>query len=296
VKTEKQSLYILRFKDEGVIKVGLAGDPWLRIAALSTARFDLGASYLVQCRNQATVRTLERMLKTFFAEHQVMPGEKLSSGNTETFRALILPEMLQAIEKLSSTFPGSELKILPDLSSLVPAQAEKRKGLSRAECLARSKARHLEEAKCELLENEQRLEETAAILPKLSVQSIEIREDTPEKFRCQIELHKGQIALGLQLFRAPGGMRINGLLWGVDGVSYSEEKDTCDFSLWFDLKHHAQCRDESLIPNDIAERALALWRNFVAEWQAGAGSQRPIGDHSPEPEFTSLTDVHKSCT
>jgi hypothetical protein len=35
----KQSLYILAFKDEAVIKVGLAGDPWLRIASLGSARF-----------------------------------------------------------------------------------------------------------------------------------------------------------------------------------------------------------------------------------------------------------------
>jgi hypothetical protein len=36
----KQSLYILAFKDEAVIKVGLAIDPWLRIASLGSARFD----------------------------------------------------------------------------------------------------------------------------------------------------------------------------------------------------------------------------------------------------------------
>lgn len=69
---EKQSLYILAFKDEDVIKVGLAGDPWLRIAALGPARFDLGASYRVQCRNQSSVRTLERMLKTF-TDHRMAP-------------------------------------------------------------------------------------------------------------------------------------------------------------------------------------------------------------------------------
>jgi hypothetical protein len=61
----KQSLYILAFKDEAVIKVGLAIDPWLRIAALGSARFDLSASYLVQCRDKSAVRTLERMLKIF---------------------------------------------------------------------------------------------------------------------------------------------------------------------------------------------------------------------------------------
>jgi hypothetical protein len=62
------------------------------------------------------------MLKTFFAEHQVAPEKALSSGNTETFQASILPEMLQAIERLSSIFPGSELKIQPDLSSIVPVR------------------------------------------------------------------------------------------------------------------------------------------------------------------------------
>ena len=119
----KQSLYILAFKDEAVIKVGLAIDPWLRIAALGSARFDLGASYLVQCRDKSAVRTLERMLKTFFNDHRVTPEKELSSGNTETFHASILPEMLQAIEKLSSIFPGSELKIQSDLSSIAPVRA-----------------------------------------------------------------------------------------------------------------------------------------------------------------------------
>jgi len=61
----QQSLYILVFKNEPLIKVGLAGGPWLRIAALGADRFDLSASYLVQCRDQSGVRTLDRMLKNW---------------------------------------------------------------------------------------------------------------------------------------------------------------------------------------------------------------------------------------
>jgi hypothetical protein len=56
----KQSLYILAFKDEAMIKVGLAGDPWLRIASLGSARFDLSASYLIRCRDQSGVRVAGR--------------------------------------------------------------------------------------------------------------------------------------------------------------------------------------------------------------------------------------------
>ena len=122
----QQSLYILVFKNEPLIRVGLAGGPWLRIAALGADRFDLSASYLVQCRDKSAVRTLERMLKTFFTDHQVTPEKELSSGNTETFQASILPELLGAIEKLRNIFPQAEFKVERDLSSLVPVQPEKR--------------------------------------------------------------------------------------------------------------------------------------------------------------------------
>ena len=44
---KKQDLYILAFKKDPLIKVGLAGDPSLRVAALGLDRFDLSASYLV---------------------------------------------------------------------------------------------------------------------------------------------------------------------------------------------------------------------------------------------------------
>ena len=39
----KQSLYILAFKDDGLIKVGVSGNPRSRSAALGSAYFDLSA-------------------------------------------------------------------------------------------------------------------------------------------------------------------------------------------------------------------------------------------------------------
>jgi hypothetical protein len=76
----RQSLYILAFKTDALIKVGLAGDPWLRVAALRSDRFDLSASYVVRYEDQDCIRTFERNFKTFFAEHRVAPTEPMSSG------------------------------------------------------------------------------------------------------------------------------------------------------------------------------------------------------------------------
>jgi hypothetical protein len=93
-----QNLYILAFKNEPLIKVGLSIDAYMRSLALGFDRFDLKRSYLVEARDRSSISVLERNLKTFFSTHQVVPPQPLSSGNTETFQSSVLPKMLQAIE------------------------------------------------------------------------------------------------------------------------------------------------------------------------------------------------------
>jgi hypothetical protein len=65
-----QILYILVFKSEPLIKIGLAEDVFIRSRSLGLERFDFQASYLVRSKDKPYIRTLERNLKTFFASHQ----------------------------------------------------------------------------------------------------------------------------------------------------------------------------------------------------------------------------------
>jgi hypothetical protein len=48
----------------------------------------------------------------------------LPEGNTETFRASILPEILQFIATLGQMFPDAGLKIEKNLSFLIPEEKE----------------------------------------------------------------------------------------------------------------------------------------------------------------------------
>src|ERR1700726_2278760 len=100
---KKQNLYILAFKDEPLIKVGLSVDAYMRSLALGFDRFDLTSSYMVRSRDQSSISILERNLKTFFSTHQIEPPQPLSSGNTETFRSSVLPRMLEVIDAFGKT-------------------------------------------------------------------------------------------------------------------------------------------------------------------------------------------------
>jgi hypothetical protein len=113
-----QDLYILAFKNEPLIKVGLSKDAYVRSLSLGFERVDFKRSYIVQARDQAAISVLERNLKTFFSTQRVLPSEPLSSGNTETFQSSVLPQMLEAIEAFKKAFAGAEFRIQQDLCSL----------------------------------------------------------------------------------------------------------------------------------------------------------------------------------
>jgi hypothetical protein len=220
-----QNLYILAFKNEPLIKVGLSIDAYMRSLALGFDRFDFKGSYMVQARNQAAISVLERNLKTFFSANRVSSSEPLSSGNTETFQSSVLPQMLQAIEVLRETFPDAEFRIHQDLSSVIPIRRDAPR-LTGAE----RKAKRLEKTTRLLMENieenERKLQALVELLPKIPVHSIQVVEDSEKKFCCEIHLDDGQKPLGRQLFDA-GRMNIlfskrgelpGSYAWGIDAL------------------------------------------------------------------------------
>ena len=101
---KQKNLYILAFKDQSLIKVGVSADIHLRSLALGSECFDFTRSYVVRSRDQPSIVLLERNLKTFFSAHRVAPLQPLSSGNTETFHSSILPRILEAIEAFGKVF------------------------------------------------------------------------------------------------------------------------------------------------------------------------------------------------
>jgi hypothetical protein len=268
-----QNLYILAFKNEPLIKVGLSIDAYMRSLALGFDRFDFKGSYMVQARDQSSISVLERNLKTFFSANRVSSSEPLSSGNTETFQSSVLPQMLQAIEALRETFPDAGFRIQQDLSSIIPIRRDA-PGLSGAE----QKAKRLEKTTRLLMEsieqNERKLQALEELLPKIPVHSIQVVEESEKQFSCEIHLNDGQIAIGYQLFET-GRMNIlfskhgghpGSLGWGINALDTGIKDDTCSVHLYFNLEHEHRPA-ESIVQSDIATRSLTLWRNFVSKQQ-----------------------------
>jgi hypothetical protein len=270
---KKQNLYILAFKDEPLIKVGLSVDAYMRTLALGFDRFDLKSSYMVRSRDQSSISILERNLKTFFSTHQVAPPQPLSSGNTETFRSSALPQMLEAIDAFGRTFPDAEFHVDRDLSSIIPTRRdvprlapEERKAI-RLERTTRELVENIEE-------NERKFAAVEELLQKISVHSVEILKDDQTEFKCKIHLSTGQTDLGAQLFQAgrmiiafETGTHHGGHSWGVNLLTTVRKEDTCTVHLCFDLKAEDDF-SESIIRQDFHSRSLSLWRDFVSKHTA----------------------------
>jgi len=111
---KKQFLYILSFRDEPLIKVGLADSADERFLALERDRFDLRGSYMVESADESWIRTLERNLKTFFSADEWVSDKPVINGNT--FRSCALSKMLQMVEGFRTNFPCAEFRIRQDLS------------------------------------------------------------------------------------------------------------------------------------------------------------------------------------
>lgn len=122
-KLSTPSLYLLTFKSEPLIKVGITSDIRSRIKSLGESRFDLGSSYLVHCRNRSSILAAEWMLKSSFNEQKVRSDAELPNGNTETFHSDVLLHMLDAIKRLRHAFPGARFRVERDLSRLASLDA-----------------------------------------------------------------------------------------------------------------------------------------------------------------------------
>ena len=122
---KKQFLYILSFRDEPLIKVGLADSADKRFLELERDRFDLRESYMVQSADESWIRTLEGNLKTFFSADQWVSDKPVINGNAETFRSCALSKMIQMVEGFRTNFPCAEFGIRQDLSGVLPWADEK---------------------------------------------------------------------------------------------------------------------------------------------------------------------------
>lgn len=106
-----QHLYILAFRDEPLIKVGISAEPLSRWSQLGDSRFDFTRSCLVRAKNSSLIRVLERSLKVAFADHRQDLQTQLPSGNTEVFDQQILPAALQFIESSRASLPHVGLSL-----------------------------------------------------------------------------------------------------------------------------------------------------------------------------------------
>ena len=99
-------LYILAFRDEPIIKVGIAEKPKSRFRQLGLDRFDFSKSYLVQAQNRVVITLLERSLKVLLGEHRRESVRPLESGNTEIFCETVVPQMMGVIESFRKRLEG----------------------------------------------------------------------------------------------------------------------------------------------------------------------------------------------
>jgi hypothetical protein len=103
-------LYILAFKDEPLIKIGITRNISCRLVQLG-GRFDLNKSYAVTATDENCVKLLERNLRAIFAEQRASATIALSSGNTEIYDAAILPKVLPSINVFKDFFAHAASRI-----------------------------------------------------------------------------------------------------------------------------------------------------------------------------------------
>jgi T5orf172 domain len=109
-------VYLLAFKNEPLIKIGITEDISSRVEALN-GYFDLGESYSVSATDRRHARLLERNLHTLFLKERASAGDPLTSGNTEIFRAEVLPRALEFIERFGELIPNAGYRALKGVTA-----------------------------------------------------------------------------------------------------------------------------------------------------------------------------------
>ena len=69
-------LYILQFKDEPLVKIGISRNPSSRFSELGETRFNYAKSYLVRAKSEAIINMLEKTRQSrgrLFRGHQDEP-------------------------------------------------------------------------------------------------------------------------------------------------------------------------------------------------------------------------------
>lgn len=108
-------LYILKFRNHDVIKIGITNNTTTRARALGLSHFDLENSYTIHGESSA-IRRLEKQLHEDFRTNKITPGKQLSSGNTELFSSSIIEKVLAEIRHKIERFPHHNLQIMKGIT------------------------------------------------------------------------------------------------------------------------------------------------------------------------------------
>lgn len=102
-------LYILQFKTDRILKIGISCSPQDRITSLGASRVvDWDNSYVVDSPKEKSIKRLERQLHGDFEEYR-QEYQGMKSGNTEIFKSECLDDVLKEIKHKIEFHPGLNL-------------------------------------------------------------------------------------------------------------------------------------------------------------------------------------------
>ena len=104
-------LYILKFKNKNLIKIGVSKNISSRIISLGVDLFDLNKSYFVTAHNPKTIRALEHQLLNDYDHYFVETSFSLDSGNTEIRKDGCLGSIIEDIEQKIIKFPDKKIRL-----------------------------------------------------------------------------------------------------------------------------------------------------------------------------------------
>jgi hypothetical protein len=179
-------LYLLAFKKEPLIKVGISLDPVVRWSQLDDDRFDFSRSCLVRAKDPDLIRTLERSLKAAFVDSQRDQrdsGTPLGSDNTEIFDVQILPDVLRIIESL----PRAQITLQRDLTPLVQGPPCVEADLvTREERDARRREKRRRNISRDIAENRRQFEELKTLSSVIEWEWAQVLQDDPAGYHVRL--------------------------------------------------------------------------------------------------------------
>lgn len=136
-------LYILKFKEVEIIKIGISTSPVDRIFSLGASnKIDWDNSYLVTSSNKRNIRRLETQLHGDFEAFRMdESNEYLNSGNTEIFKSECLANVLKEIEHKVEFHPHLQLAIKKGIEKPVPVRIGTNNNTQKQDILMRNGGR-----------------------------------------------------------------------------------------------------------------------------------------------------------